>query len=347
MVKYFFTCLTSLFPWHATLRCILICTDFPSGNARRVGVWFLMHMQRVKNRTHAGTDSGFRNLDDPHLPPSLLRLSVPAMIGLLVNVFYTPVDMMFVGRVVGSVGIAALDISFPAYVMLTGIALMIGVGGACAVSRELGKGSSDEVHATVGTSVVSIVVNHQLGKLGGSGAIAAYGMTGTLLMMLNMPISGIVQGFQPIAAYHHGGQRNALVLEVLQVSLLIASVFGCVSYLLILLMPRTILGLFTTDGALLDIATTAAQIVLAGLTVLGVQGLGTALFQSIGKALPALILWIARQFVILIPMIFLLSSLWGLLGVFIAFPVSDAISSLMIGACMYHWKRGETQKSGL
>ena len=64
-------------------------------------------------------------LDDRRVIRLLAKLSLPAMIGLLVNTLYTMVDMLFVGRSVGPVGLAALGISMGGYLILTATALMM------------------------------------------------------------------------------------------------------------------------------------------------------------------------------------------------------------------------------
>lgn len=102
-------------------------------------------------------NSRLSTFQDPNHKRLLLRLSLPAMIGLLVNSLYTMVDMLFVGNAVGPMGIAALGLSMPVYLIITGIALMIGVEGASLVSRQLGAHQSDEVGKTVFTSLVGIV----------------------------------------------------------------------------------------------------------------------------------------------------------------------------------------------
>jgi len=102
-------------------------------------------------------NSRLSTFQDPNHKRLLLRLSLPAMIGLLVNSLYTMVDMLFVGNAVDPMGIAALGLSMPVYLIITGIALMIGVGGASLVSRQLGAHQSDEVGKTVFTSLVGIV----------------------------------------------------------------------------------------------------------------------------------------------------------------------------------------------
>ncbi|MBJ2357388.1 MATE family efflux transporter [Sphaerochaeta sp. S2] len=145
-----------------------------------------------------------------------------------------------------------------------------------------------------------------------------------------MPISGIVQGFQPIVGYHAGARRNEEVIRVLKASLLVTFLIGCFFLLLVTLFPGIFLRLFTKDEQLLERAVPAARLLLASLPFLGMQSVGTAFFQAIGKALPALVLWIGRQFVLLIPLILLLGSYLGAKGIYLAFPIADFLSALFI-----------------
>ena len=64
--------------------------------------------------------------------PLLAELSIPAMIGMLVNAIYNIVDRMFIGNApqLGSVGLAGITISFPVTLILMALSLMAGVGGA-------------------------------------------------------------------------------------------------------------------------------------------------------------------------------------------------------------------------
>ncbi len=194
----------------------------------------------------------------------------------------------------------------------------------------------------LGTSVVTIVVNRSLLLYGDTLAIAAYGIIWSLLMFFfNMPISGIVQGFQPIVGYHAGAKRNEEVSRVLKASFLVTFLIGCFFLLLVTLFPVTFLRLFTKDERLLERAVPAARLLLASLPLLGIQSVGTAFFQAIGKALPALLLWVGRQFVLLIPLILLLGNYLGAKGIYLAFPIADFLSALFIlYLVLRHLKQG-------
>jgi Na+-driven multidrug efflux pump len=62
---------------------------------------------------------------------------------------------------------------------------------------------------------------------------------------------------------------------------------------------------------------------------LGIQFIGGSFFQSIGKAVPALILNISRQVIFLIPGIMILPLFFELNGVWLSLPLSDFLSTVM------------------
>ncbi len=67
---------------------------------------------------------------------------------------------------------------------------------------------------------------------------------------------------------------------------------------------------------------------------LGVSYIATEYFSSVGKTRPALLLGILRQFLLLIPLTIILPNFFGVIGVFIAFPVSDIIATIISAICL-------------
>lgn len=74
--------------------------------------------------------------------PLLLRFSMPAIVGLLANALYNIVDRMFIGRIVGSQGLAAVTVSFPFFGLAITLGIFVAVGASSLVSRSLGRGDS-------------------------------------------------------------------------------------------------------------------------------------------------------------------------------------------------------------
>jgi putative MATE family efflux protein len=90
--------------------------------------------------------------------PLLLRLGVPAAVGMLVNALYNVVDTIFVGLGVGPLAIAALSIIFPIQMIVSAIAQAIGVGAASIVSRRLGERRPEEAAGVMGSAYAAVVL---------------------------------------------------------------------------------------------------------------------------------------------------------------------------------------------
>ena len=90
--------------------------------------------------------------------PLLLKMGIPAAVGMLVNALYNIVDTIFVGQGVGPLAIAALSIIFPLQMIVSALAQAIGVGSASIVSRRLGEKKEEDAAKTIGTAYATIAV---------------------------------------------------------------------------------------------------------------------------------------------------------------------------------------------
>ncbi len=88
----------------------------------------------------------------------LLRLSLPAMIGMFVMALYNVVDTIFIGQVVGPLGIAGLTIVFPLQMIVMGLGMIVGIGGGSVISRALGAGNIDRAERTLGNAVLGVII---------------------------------------------------------------------------------------------------------------------------------------------------------------------------------------------
>jgi len=182
----------------------------------------------------------------------------------------------------------------------------------------------------VAGSLTAIILNNSLTFYGGELGLAVYGVVNRVIMFLFMPLFGIVQGMQPIAGFNYGAKRTDRVKEVLKLSLIATTIFATVSTLFGELFPGHIIGLFDKDPALIKNGVFALRIVIAMVPIIGVQIIGAALFQSIGKALPSLFLTLSRQVLFFIPLVIILPRIYGLgvLGIWLTFPIADILSTI-------------------
>ncbi|QGU94021.1 MATE family efflux transporter [Clostridium bovifaecis] len=92
----------------------------------------------------------------------LRNLSLPATIGMMVNALYNIIDTIFIGRGVGTLGIAGLTIAFPIQMIMMAFNLLIGVGASASVSICLGKGDKERADHIAGNSYLVILVSGAL-----------------------------------------------------------------------------------------------------------------------------------------------------------------------------------------
>ncbi len=181
----------------------------------------------------------------------------------------------------------------------------------------------------VANTFVNILLNVRLSQLGGDIAISAMGIVSSLQMLLIMPILGINQGVQPIIGFNYGAKKLDRVREALKLGVLSATVISVVGFILIQSFPTFWVSLFNRDPELIKLAVNALRAILLMLPIIGFQIICSSYFQAIGKANFATFLTLVRQVIILIPAILILSSQFGLLGIFFAVPLADFISALV------------------
>jgi len=174
----------------------------------------------------------------------------------------------------------------------------------------------------ISTSIMVIFMNHTLRIYGGDLVIAIFGIMHRILMFISMPIFGIAQGLQPITGFNYGAKRYEKAKRVLHLSIQATTIIGITGAVIIILFPRILLSVFTTDQNLIEIGSRALRIFIIALPFTGFQVVGTTLFQAIGKARQALELTVGRQ-VVLIALVFLLSHWFQLDGIWVAFPLAD------------------------
>ena len=92
-----------------------------------------------------------RDLTSGSVPRTMLQFAMPLFFSGLLQTFYNMVDMMVVGRFVGSSGLAAVSIGGDLLMLLTFIAMGFSNAGQIMISRYVGEGRRDRVGEMVGT----------------------------------------------------------------------------------------------------------------------------------------------------------------------------------------------------
>ena len=178
-------------------------------------------------------------------------------------------------------------------------------------------------------SLTVLLVNNILFTIGGESSITVYAIISRMLMFATFPIFGITQGFLPIAGYNYGAKNWLRVRNIINTSILYSSVLATIVFLLIFFYSDFIPQIFSKDVIVSEQTPMALRYVFMALPIIGIQLIGAAYFQAIGKAKPALLLTLSRQGFFFIPLLFLLPPYIGIDGVWLSFPIADLLSTLV------------------
>ncbi len=178
-------------------------------------------------------------------------------------------------------------------------------------------------------SVLYIILNNTLYAYGGELSISIYGIITRFMMIANFPVLGVTQGFLPIAGFNYGAEKWGRVRETIRIAILSGTGLAILLFAIIMIFTPSLVSVFTTDEDLLQQSTPALRASFLAMPLICVQLIGSAYFQAIGKALPALLLTLSKQGFFLIPLILILPNYWGIYGVWFAFPIADVLAAVV------------------
>jgi putative MATE family efflux protein len=192
----------------------------------------------------------------------------------------------------------------------------------------------------IANSLVQGLLNKKLIALGGDLAVGAMGIINSVLTLFIMAIVAINMASQPIIGFNFGSKSVHRVKESLRISLIAASVIALVAFVIIEVFPGAIVKLFNDDSQVLyDISVNGIRLVILALPIVGFQVVASNFFQSVGKAKIATFATLFRQVILLIPLILIFPGFWGINGIWIAFPVADTLSALVVSFLLIReWK---------
>ena len=184
-------------------------------------------------------------------------------------------------------------------------------------------------------SITYLLMNTILYDFGGETSVTSYAIVSRMLMFALFPIFGITQGFVPIAGYNYGAHNYERVKQTIRIAIIYSMAMAFLIFVLLIGFPELITRMFTTNPLVIEKTPVAMRWVFAATPIIAVQLIGSAYFQAVGKAIPALLLTLSRQGFFFIPLIFILPLWYGELGVWMAFPVSDVLSTLVTAFILY------------
>lgn len=181
--------------------------------------------------------------------------------------------------------------------------------------------------AQVASGVTMIIFNILILKLEGNTGVAAYGVIANISLVVVAIYTGISQGVQPLISDSYGSGDKKSIQRGLHYSMTTMTFLSFVIYLVIFVFSDSITGIFNSENnlRLQEISNTGLKLYFTSVIFIGFNIMITTFFTSIEKAVPAHILSLLKGFILIIPMAFFLSVLWGMTGIWLTCPATEGI----------------------
>ena len=179
-------------------------------------------------------------------------------------------------------------------------------------------------------SAVQIVCNAQLQLFGGDLYVGVMTVINSVRDIVNMPVTGITNGAQPVMGYNYGAGAYQRVKSCIRFTSIICVLYTLVAWLCIIFFPQIFIQIFNSDPDLLNAGVPAMHIYYFGFIFMALQFAGQSTFVALGRAKHATFFSIFRKIILVVPLTLWLPNIMGLgvNGVFIAEPISNFVGGL-------------------
>lgn len=197
------------------------------------------------------------------------------------------------------------------------------------------------------TSVVILIFNRSLRIYGNDIDIAILGIGYRMIGFIQVPIVVISQSFATISSFNYGAKQYQRVKKILGITVMWTTIISLIAFIPMMFFPRYFLNIFSSDPKLIEMGVLPLRILTIFFPLVGMHMVSASFFQSLGKAIQSLLIILTKQFLFLIPAIYLLPKIFGLNGVWLAMPAADFLSLSIAGIFIFYEMKTFNRKVAL
>ena len=176
---------------------------------------------------------------------------------------------------------------------------------------------------------ISSVMNYGMNKIllsFTSTAVTVFGVYYKLQSFIFMPVFGLNNGMVPIIAYNFGAGKRDRMIKTLKLSIMYAVILMLIGFAAFQLIPGALLGLFDASETMLAIGCPALRTISYSFLFAGFCIVCGSMFQALGNGVYTMLVSVARQMAVLLPVAYLLSRTGNVNMVWWAFPIAELVS---------------------
>lgn len=285
---------------------------------------------------------------------------IPNLIGISLNSFVRNDDrpkLAMISTISGAITNIILDyiFIFPLGMGIKGAAIATGLGQLVTVSvvlphfiKKKGKLSFGNVSlnkniikeftniglpsffAEAAFSVIVFVQNIAVVNLMGEPGLSAYSIINYITTNIYMVLLGVTFGAQPLISYNFGAKNTKNMLDVYKISNIVSIIINIIFTSVCFIFGRTLIGIFTSDSNILEIAYNGLNITNLGFFIVGLNLTTTVYYQAVEAPKYSNLMCILRSIVFLPLSVFILIKIMGVNGIWISLLVSEICSLITV-----------------
>ena len=191
------------------------------------------------------------------------------------------------------------------------------------------------------SGIVIIAFNIIILGLEGNTGVAAYGVVANISLVAASIFTGMAQGVQPLISRAFGQGDQTTIRQILRYALVTVLILSCLIYTMVFIFTGPIVQAFNSenDPLLREIAIKGMILYFTAAFFMGFNTIISVFFTSVEKAAPAQLISLLRGLFVIVPMAFIMSGLFGITGVWLAFPVTELIVAVTGGVIYLKMKK--------
>ena len=180
----------------------------------------------------------------------------------------------------------------------------------------------------VSSGFVMIAFNIVILNIAGNIGVAAYGIIANIALVIIAIFTGTGQGIQPIISSNFGNIKN--INKIYKYALILSSFIAIIVYIITTVFANEITSAFNKDNdmELQKISVKGLYLYFTAFIFVGYNIITCVYFSAMDKAKPSFIISMLRGFIIIMPSIFILSSIFNMTGVWLSFPTAEILTSI-------------------
>lgn len=199
----------------------------------------------------------------------------------------------------------------------------------------------------ISTGITTTIFNFIVLRLAGNIGVAAYGVIVNVALVCIYIFNGVSQGLQPLASEAHGKNRKAEENRILKQSLGIGMILAVIIVGLVQIFANQCVAIFNSEHSteLAYYAVKGLRLYILGFFFASVNIITAGFLSATDCAKSSSVIAIMRGFVAITVVVILLSSLMGILGVWMAFPVAELFTFMI--TCIVLYRRKSKEAGGI